>query len=91
MRWNRGKNVIKYLKTKSYNLQLSYDITEDHPQNEFNTIGGLILDQLTRMPNVGDTIQWHGYELEIIDMDGLRIDKVLIKELEPEEEEEEED
>lgn len=68
-----------------------FDITEDHPQNEFNTIGGLILDQLTRMPNVGDTIQWHGYELEIIDMDGLRIDKVLIKELEPEEEEEEED
>lgn len=67
-----------------------FDITEDHYQNEFNTIGGLILDQLTRMPNVGDTIQWHGYELEIIDMDGLRIDKILIKELEPEEEEEEE-
>jgi len=50
-------------------------------QNEFNTVGGLILDKLTRMPNTGDTINWHGYELEIIDMDGLRIDKVAIKKI----------
>lgn len=56
-----------------------FDISDDLPQNEFNTVGGLILDKLARMPNVGDIIEWQGYELEIIDMDGRRIDKVLIK------------
>lgn len=54
---------------------------EDLPPNEFNTIGGLILDKLGRMPNIGDEIQWYGYALEIVDMDGLRIDKVLIRQL----------
>lgn len=66
-----------------------FNISDDESQNEFNTIGGLILDKLGRMPNIGDEIQWHGYELEIIDMDGLRIDKVLIKQLSGQEEEQE--
>ncbi len=64
---------------------------DDLPPNEFNTIGGLILDKLGRMPNIGDEIQWHGYALEIIDMDGLRIDKVLIRPLTEEEENEAEE
>lgn len=64
---------------------------DDLPPNEFNTIGGLILDKLGRMPNIGDEIQWHGYALEIIDMDGLRIDKVLIRQLTEEEENEAEE
>lgn len=59
-----------------------FDISEDLPPNEFNTIGGLILDKLSRMPAVGDTTEWQGYEFEIVDMDGLRIDKVLIKKME---------
>ncbi len=66
-----------------------FNISDDESQNEFNTIGGLILDKLGRMPNIGDEIQWHGYALEIIDMDGLRIDKVLIKQLAGQEEEQE--
>lgn len=59
-----------------------FDLSDDLHQNEFNTIGGLILDKLSRMPAVADTIEWQGYEFEIVDMDGLRIDKVLIKKIE---------
>lgn len=66
-----------------------FNISEDDAQNEFNTVGGLILDKLGRMPNTGDEIQWHGYELEIVDMDGLRIDKVIIKQLKEQQQEEE--
>lgn len=55
-----------------------YNITDDEQQADFNTVGGLILHQLNRMPKVGDSITWQDYQLEIIDMDGLRIDKVLI-------------
>lgn len=64
-----------------------FNISDDEPQAEFNTIGGMILDKLSRMPNVGDIVKWQGYEFEIVDMDGLRIDKVLIKKLTEEDEE----
>src|SRR5690606_31831372 len=34
-----------------------FNISEDDAQSEFNTVGGLILDKLGRMPNTGDEIQ----------------------------------
>jgi putative hemolysin len=46
---------------------------------DFNTLGGLILDQMGRIPNVGDTVAWNGLEMEVVDMDGKRIDRVLVK------------
>ncbi|MES2703297.1 MAG: hemolysin family protein [Bacteroidota bacterium] len=48
---------------------------------EFNTIAGLILNSFGRVPAIGDKIKWASYEIEVIDMDGLRIDKVLISKL----------
>jgi putative hemolysin len=44
----------------------------------FSTIAGLILDQLGHIPAIGDDVQWNGLELEVVDMDGQRIDRVLI-------------
>lgn len=52
------------------------DLIEDYP---FNTISGLILHHIRRIPSVGDTLQWRNFEIEILDMDGARIDKVLFK------------
>lgn len=49
---------------------------EDLP---FNTIGGLLLEELSRIPKTGDKLQWHGFIIEVLDMDGARIDKVLVK------------
>ncbi len=51
------------------------DLVEDYP---FNTISGLILNQLRRIPSTGDTLLWRNFEIEILDMDGARIDKVLL-------------
>ncbi|MFN8346239.1 MAG: hemolysin family protein [Spirosomataceae bacterium] len=45
----------------------------------FNTLGGLLLEELSRVPKTGDKLQWHGFVLEVIDMDGARIDKLLVK------------
>jgi putative hemolysin len=44
----------------------------------FSTIAGLILDQLGHIPSIGDDVQWNGLGLEVVDMDGQRIDRVLI-------------
>ena len=55
------------------------DLIEDYP---FNTISGLILHHIRRIPSAGDTLQWRNFEIEILDMDGARIDKVLFTEKE---------
>lgn len=46
---------------------------------EFDTLAGFILHRLERIPHTGDRLEWKGFTIEIIDMDGHRIDKVLVK------------
>jgi len=48
-------------------------------ENEFDTLAGFILHELKRIPVTGDTFDWRGFHFEIVDMDGQRIDKVLVK------------
>jgi putative hemolysin len=45
---------------------------------EFSTVGGLIIHALGRIPRIGDRTQWQGLYLEVVDMDGPRIDRLLI-------------
>lgn len=46
--------------------------------SNYNTIGGLILELLEHIPHSGEKIDWQGFHFEIVDMDGARIDKVLV-------------
>lgn len=55
------------------------DIPEVERNTNFNTIGGLVMNQLGYLPKVGDRIEWEGFEIMVLDKDGLRIDKVQIK------------
>ncbi|HLG39718.1 MAG TPA: hemolysin family protein [Chitinophagaceae bacterium] len=48
-------------------------------EQDFNTLAGFILHRLERIPKTGDKLEWKGFSIEIIDMDGHRIDKVLVK------------
>lgn len=45
------------------------------------TVGGLLLHHLERIPVPGDAIEWMGLRIEVADMDGVRIDKVIIQAL----------
>ncbi|GAB3017374.1 hemolysin family protein [Niabella terrae] len=47
-------------------------------EQEFDTIAGFILHKLKRIPGPSDKLEWNGFAFEIIDMDGHRIDKVLV-------------
>jgi putative hemolysin len=47
-------------------------------EQEFNTLAGFILHTLERIPKTGDHFDWKDFVFEIIDMDGHRIDKVLV-------------
>src|ERR1044072_1942680 len=49
---------------------------DDYDDGDYNTLAGLILHQLSYIPKVGEVVSWNGFEFEIVDMDGPKIDKV---------------
>lgn len=49
----------------------------------YETLGGLVMRQLGRMPVVTDAFDWAGWRFEVMDMDGRRVDKVLATPLRP--------
>lgn len=48
-------------------------------EQEFDTLAGFILHELERIPKAGEKLDWKGFKIEILDMDGHRIDKILVK------------
>jgi len=48
-------------------------------QRDYSTVSGLVLAELERIPAAGDTVSWHGLVIEVVDMDGRRIDKLLVR------------
>lgn len=44
----------------------------------YSTLAGLIIEQLKHIPQSGEHTLWNGFRMEIVDMDGARIDKVLV-------------
>jgi putative hemolysin len=45
---------------------------------DFETLGGFLMASLGRIPDVGDTFSWDNRSFEVVDMDGRRIDRVLV-------------
>jgi putative hemolysin len=54
----------------------------DHNRGYYETIGGFAMSQLGKIPATGDNFEWGGLRFEIMDMDGLRVDKVLVNKTE---------
>lgn len=46
-------------------------------QTRYHTLAGLFMVLAGRLPQEGDSVHWQGWQLEVVDMDGRRIDKVL--------------
>jgi len=47
-------------------------------EHDFDTLAGFILHQLEKIPKPGAKLDWKGFKIEVMDMDGHRIDKVLV-------------
>jgi putative hemolysin len=46
--------------------------------DRYQTLGGFVMGELGRVPAVGDVVQWNDWQFEVVDMDGYRVDRVLI-------------
>jgi putative hemolysin len=58
---------------------------DDLPEEEhagFQTLGGFMMNQFGEIPTAGQFFEWDGLRFEVMDMDGRRVDKVLVQRLE---------
>lgn len=61
-----------------YDFLSHFDLENLYQDNDFNTLGGLILEQTGTIPKVGERIIWDRFIFEVVDLDFTRIDKVLV-------------
>ena len=47
-------------------------------KDAYQTLGGFIFRQMGRVPSVAESFEWNNLRFEVVDMDGKRIDKVLV-------------
>lgn len=62
-----------------YDFLSRFDMEDLYAEHDYNTLSGLILEELEHVPKTGEKLSWLCFQFEIVDMDGARIDKVLVK------------
>ena len=68
-----------------YDFLTYFDMEDDYQEFDYNTLSGLILDILERIPAEGELIEWKNFQFEISKIDGARIDKVIVRKFNTEE------
>jgi putative hemolysin len=63
--------------------RLGLDAVPDEERGRYHTLSGLMMLLTGRLPREGDHVEWEAWRLEIVDMDGRTIDKVLASPLDP--------
>ena len=50
----------------------------EEDRGRYNTLAGMIMLLLGRLPATADSVEWEGWRFEVVDLDGKRVDKVLV-------------
>ncbi|MGK2855964.1 MAG: hemolysin family protein [Thermoanaerobaculia bacterium] len=77
----------------SYSLDAGLDIEEvklllgvgtlEGEKDSYQTIAGYVIERLRRLPKIGEIIEANGWRFEIADMDGRRVDRIIVSRIEP--------
>ncbi|MFM2052428.1 MAG: hypothetical protein RL456_465 [Pseudomonadota bacterium] len=57
--------------------RLGLKILPDEDRGRYNTLAGMVMLLLGRLPQTADAVEWEGWRFEVVDLDGKRVDKVL--------------
>ena len=60
-------------------VEIVEDFTIDFERIDYSTVAGFVLSQINKIPKIGDKFDYLNYSFEIVDIDGNKIDKILIK------------
>ncbi len=61
--------------------RLEFKELPEEDRGRYNTLAGMIMLLLGRLPNTTDSVEWGGWRFEVVDLDGKRVDKVLASRL----------
>ena len=53
----------------------------EEDRGRYNTLAGMIMLLLGRLPRTADVVEWDAWRFEVVDLDGKRVDKVLVSRL----------
>lgn len=65
------------LPTHEFKEKFNLKTLPDEEDGYYQTVGGFVMAMLGRVPRAGDSFAWNGWNVEVMDMDGRRVDKVL--------------
>ncbi|MBN8509073.1 MAG: HlyC/CorC family transporter [Burkholderiales bacterium] len=51
----------------------------EEERGRYNTLAGMVMLLLGRLPATADTVDWEGWRFEVVDLDGKRVDKLLVR------------
>lgn len=77
-RHTRGRQPADRRPTVVLRFSAHFDMEDLYNDYNYNTLSGLILEKLEHIPHTGEKLSWRNFDFEIVDMDGARIDKVLV-------------
>ena len=66
------------LSTDDLRELLKLDELPNEEEGDYYTLAGMLIEMLGHIPIEGESTTWHGLKFEVVDLDGARIDKVLI-------------
>jgi putative hemolysin len=68
--------VAGWLPIDEFAHQMGFSMKDDL---DYETVAGFVLDALKHLPELGESFVWNGWVFEVIDLDGRRIDKLLVR------------
>jgi len=69
------------LATDDFKELLSIDELPLEDDQEYRSAAGMVIAQFGRIPAAGEFFDWRGYRIEVVDLDGVRVDKILVTRL----------
>ena len=52
-------------------------------KRSYETAAGLVIELMRRLPQTGEAVETEGFRFEVVDLDGRRVDKLLVSRIEP--------
>ena len=71
------------LSTEDLRELLSLGALPDEEDHDYNTVAGMMIAHFGRIPHSGESFDWENWRFEVVDLDGARIDKLLVQRLLP--------
>ena len=66
------------LSIEEFRELVSLQVLPGEDDNDFTTVAGMVIARYGRIPHAGEHFDWQGWRVEVVDLDGARVDKILV-------------